>query len=144
MEKTSNYKKFIISLIFVLIAVFLSYNFLLFNEGRLSVTGNTIIAEERPVVIITEVSTKVRNSNEDCFTFVSGEVVNLGDSSAINAIIKCRPAIYPIIDEDVKDNEVNYTFNNIESKSKNNFEITVNKICNKRLRFQCDINCDNC
>jgi hypothetical protein len=122
----------------ILILIFFLYN-IFSNDFLNKISGNSIkdLEKEGSPLEISELITENFKENSACYSIISGKLSNEGIDDKTSILIDCNPALYPIIDRDIKDIDAKKEIDVLHGKEVMNFEIKVKSICEKKLRFKC-------
>ena len=97
-------------------------------------------SENKPILVVSVEDSYYESENEKCTVTINGTVTNLGRQEAKEVKIRCRPAIYPIVETNI---QASKKIPNIDYTEKIDFQLSREIECEQKIRFECTAECDN-
>ncbi len=141
-------KKTIKEMLFVVLSIIVIVYFVYVIITPSSAGGNgldslkpSLEIENKPILVVSLEDSYFGFKEEKCTVHVNGSITNIGEEIAEDVMVRCRPAVYPIVETNIQASkqigEINYT-------EKVDFDLEREIECGQQFRFDCVAECTNC
>ena len=107
-----------------------------FGQERSSTADN----KECPILVVSLESSDYQRNSEGCFVVINGSLINLGDKTAEDTIVRCRPSVYTVIETEI---QASKKIGDLEAGKQIFFEVERSMECSERFKFDCIAECQN-
>jgi len=98
-------------------------------------------SDSKTILTVSDISSNQITLKDKCYSKVEGFVTNKGTSNALNVIVTCNTARYPLVSK-TKIGTTN--LGQLEAEDNKFFSIDIQTKCNSETRFECFASCNNC
>ena len=111
------------------------------GEEGLASLKPSLETENKPILVVSVEDSYFDTEDQNCKIIVNGSVTNIGEQTAEEVMIRCRPSVYPIVETNIQASKQIGTINYTE---KIDFQVERTIECDQKIRFDCTAECKNC